>query len=142
MVVRRDHENRKMKAVKANRFRQVTEMADTAWNVEQFGSGLTAVLVAALTDVRGFDPLSRVVTECAAAAEAVCCERPIACTAGCPHCCVLNVSILLPEGMIIAEWLQERLSPSELGVLLKRLADHCRRVRWMEDDERITKQVS
>lgn len=117
-------------------------MVDSAWNVERFGSELTAVLVAAMAGLRDFDSLSRAVTECAAAAEAVCCERLIACSAGCPHCCVLNVAILLPEGMVIADWLRERLPPSALNALRERLAAHCRRVRWMEDDERISKQVA
>ena len=117
-------------------------MANGAWNAERFGSGLTASLVGALADVRDAVSLVRAVTMCATAAEAVCCERPMACAAGCPHCCVLNVAILLPEGMIIADWLRKQLPPSALDSLRGRLSDHCRRVRWMGDDERITKQVA
>ena len=117
-------------------------MADSAWNVEQFGPELTAALVDSLAGEVDALTLGRAVAECAAAAETLCCDRPIACRAGCPHCCVLNVSVLLPEGMIIAEWLRERLPPAALGALVGRLAAHCRRVRWMEDEERITKQVA
>lgn len=117
-------------------------MVDGVWNVERFGSGLTATLVAALAGGRDAVSLTRAVSGCAAAAEAVCCERPMVCTAGCPHCCVLNVAILLPEGMIIADRLRERLPPSALDALRGCLAGHCRRVRWMEDDERISKQVA
>ena len=65
----------------------------------------------------------------------------MACTAGCPHCCVLNVAILLPEGMIIAEWLKARLLPSELHDVQKRLKDHRSMTRWVDDEERITKRM-
>lgn len=116
-------------------------MADSAWNVEQFGPELTAAMVDLLAGEVDALSLGRAVAECGAAAETLCRDRPIACRAGCPHCCMLNVSILLPEGMIIAEWLRERLQPTALGALVGRLAAHCRRVRWMEDEERITKQV-
>jgi len=100
------------------------------------------MLVATLAGVRDAASLALVVSECTAAAEVICCDRPMACAAGCPHCCVLNVAILLPEGVIIADWLRQRLPSSALGALRGRLADHCRRVRWMEDEERITKQVA
>jgi Fe-S-cluster containining protein len=123
-------------------FRRVIEMVGSAWDVKRFGSELTAALTDTLAGEVDAASLSRAVTKCAAAAEAVCGERPIACAAGCPHCCVLNVSILLSEGMIIADWLRERLPPTALAALRGRLAAHCRRVRWMEDDERITKQVA
>lgn len=116
-------------------------MSDGAWSVEGFGSGLFSALVDSLAGEVDAVSLGCAVAECAASAEAVCCGRPIACSAGCPHCCVLNVSILLPEGIIIAKWLRERLPSPELAVLAGRLAAHCRRVRWMEDEERITKQV-
>ncbi len=116
-------------------------MGDGAWDVDRFSSGLTAGLVAALAGGRDALSLARALTGCAMAAEAVCSERPMACAAGCPHCCVLNVSILLPEGMVIADWVQERLSPPALGALRERLAAHCCWVRWMEDEERITKQT-
>lgn len=117
-------------------------MVDGAWNAEQFGSELTSALVDILAGEVDALSLGMAVTECAAAAEAFCCDRPIACRAGCPNCCVLNVSILLPEGMIIAEWLRKRFPPPALAKLVGRLAAHCRRVRWMEDEERITKQVA
>ena len=117
-------------------------MVDSAWNAERFGSGLTATLVADLDGVRDAASLALAVTKCAAAAEAVCCDRPMACAAGCPHCCVLNVSILLPEGMVIADRLLEGLPPPALDALRGRLAAHCRRVRWMEDDERVYQQVA
>lgn len=116
-------------------------MAGNALNTECFGSELTSVLLAVLAGGLDAGSLARAITECAAAADLVCSERPIACTSGCPHCCVLNVTILLPEAMIVADWLSERLPPSRLEEVRVRILDHCRRVRWMEDDERITKQI-
>jgi len=117
-------------------------MIDSTWNVDLFSSELTAVLGNALAGARDTTALELAVTECAAAAEAVCCGRPMVCTAGCPHCCVLNVAILLPEGVVIADWLQKRLSSSELGALRERLALHRARTRWVDDEERITKHVT
>lgn len=116
-------------------------MIDRDLNSKQFVPDLTASLSATLAGGLNADSLARAVTECAAAADLLCSKRPIACTSGCPHCCVLNVSILLPEGMIIANWLRRRYSPSELDTARARISAHCRRIRWMEDDERITKQV-
>jgi Fe-S-cluster containining protein len=63
----------------------------------------------------------------------------MACAAGCPHCCVLNVAILLPEGMIIADRLREGLPPAALSAVQKRLATHRDWGRWMDDEERIAK---
>lgn len=128
--------------MKVNRCKQVTKMGDSAWSVDRFGSELTAVLVAALAGRRDAAALAQAVTESAAAAEAVCCERPMACTAGCPHCCVLNVAILLPECMVIADSLREQLPPLALDALRGRLKAHCRWVRWMDDEERITKNTA
>lgn len=116
-------------------------MPDSAWNSERFGSELTSTLAAVLDERVDAVSLAQAVSQCAAAAEDLCRERPIACAAGCPHCCVLNVAVLLPEAMIIADWLRARLNQPELNALRGRIADHCRRVRWMEDDERISKQV-
>jgi Fe-S-cluster containining protein len=117
-------------------------MIDSAPSIERFGSDLTSALLATLAGGLDAESLALAVTECAAAADLLFCKRPIACTAGCPHCCVLNVSILLPEGMIIANWLRERYPQPELDTVRDRIAAHCRRIRWMEDDERITKQVA
>lgn len=116
-------------------------MCDSAWSVDRFGAELTAVLVTLLEGTRDAAALSQAVTECAAAAEVICRDRPMACAAGCPHCCVLNVAILLPECMVIADWLLEQLSSSALDALRARLAAHNRFVRWMDDEERITKKT-
>ena len=53
---------------------------------------------------------------------------------------MLNVAVLLPEGMVIADWLRERLPPAALAELRKRLAYHRSWGRWMDDEERIARQ--
>src|SRR5512137_2102175 len=103
-------------------------MIDSVPSIERFGSDLTSALLATLAGGLGAGSIALAVTECAAAADLLCCKRPIACTSGCPHCCVLNVSILLPEGMIIANWLRERYPQPELDTVRDRISAHCRRV--------------
>jgi len=105
-------------------------------NVEHFGAGLAAELNAMLAGRIDAAALSRAVAHAAAAAEAVCRNRPMACAAGCPHCCVLNVAVLLPEGLAIAAMLQAQLAPAALDSLRQRLATHSSWVRWMDDEER------
>lgn len=117
-------------------------MVDNRWDADRFSSALTAKLLAALAGMRDTNALAMALTECAAAAEEVCCGRLMACAAGCPHCCVLNVAILLPEGMIIADWMRERLLPSELEAVRKSLAVHRSWARWMDDEERIIKRMA
>ncbi len=117
-------------------------MTENRWNADRFAHDLTGKLTAALTEVRNAASLALAVTKCAAAAESACSGRQLACTAGCPHCCVLNVAILLPEGMAIADWIRERLSPSELDAVKERLEVHRSWARWMDDEERIVKKAS
>ncbi|WP_224982857.1 YkgJ family cysteine cluster protein [Geomonas agri] len=102
---------------------------------------MTATVVEALR--KGADPatVARMLESCADAAQGLCNDRPYACAAGCPHCCVLNVAVLLPEAMTIALWLRERLSGTELAGLQMQLATHRSWARWMDDDERILKQM-
>ena len=116
-------------------------MANNKWNVDLFSSDLSATLLTDLSGAIDTTILAWVVSKCAAIAEKVCCDRPIACTAGCPHCCVLNVAILLPEGVIIADWMREQFPLSELDAIRKRLAIHRAWVRWMDDEERIAKHA-
>lgn len=117
-------------------------MIDKPPDIEQFNSDLTSALAATLAGGLNAASLALAVTECAAAADRLCSKRPIACTSGCPHCCVLNVSILLPEGMIIANWLRERHTQVQLDTICARISVHCRRIQWVEDEERITKQLT
>jgi hypothetical protein len=65
--------------------------------------------------------------------------RPVACRAGCPYCCVLNVTVLLPEAAVIATRLTSEASRLPL---LARLDHQRKKVRWMEDGERVRRQVA
>lgn len=63
------------------------------------------------------------------------------CRAGCPHCCVLTVTVLLPEAAAIAARLVVTLSTAERVPLADRLDYQRMRVRWMEDGERVRRQI-
>jgi hypothetical protein len=117
-------------------------MGDFRWDPDTFRSEVMSRLLATLADKRDTAALAAAVAGSAAAAEAICVGRQMACTAGCPHCCVLNVAVLLPEAMIIAEWIRDRLSAPELAALQKELRLHRCWVRWMDDEERILKHES
>jgi len=64
-----------------------------------------------------------------------------ACRAGCPHCCVLNVTVLLPEAAAIADRLAGNLSTDDLASLVARLDHQRMRVRWLEDGERVRREI-
>ena len=61
----------------------------------------------------------------------------IACEPGCAACCRVNVTVLLPEAIAIAAYLDQTYSGEGLASLKKRIADTATRVRWMDDEERI-----
>ncbi len=63
-------------------------------------------------------------------------HKTVACKAGCFHCCVLNVAVLLPEAVAIAAGFPCIVSGAGCDAQLKRLQSHALRVRWMEDSER------
>lgn len=63
-------------------------------------------------------------------------RRLIACRAGCSTCCAVNVAVLLPEAMAIAEYLTGSFPPAGLPRLKAGLGQTAQKVRWMEDDER------
>jgi Fe-S-cluster containining protein len=110
---------------------------DNVLDFTGFTADLEQELVQLLGNERGMPGVRRALGACAMAAEACCTAEPAACGPGCPHCCVLNVAILLPEGIVIADWLLERLAPAELTPLRQRLARHRSTARWMTDEERI-----
>lgn len=116
-------------------------MDDHSWDVDRFTAGLRERLARAMGAARDAAALATAVKASAEAAEEPCSGRAMACSAGCPYCCCLNVAILLPEAMIIAEWMRERLSPSALLSMQESLADHRSRIRWVDDDERIAKKI-
>jgi len=108
----------------------------------QFKDDLTAKLTEMLAGERDEKIFGRMVAVCAEAGEAACAGRSLACVAGCPHCCVLNVATLLPEVMIITGWLGRRLGPEELKDLRGRLDAHRSWARWMDDEERVLRKAS
>lgn len=116
-------------------------MSDLTWNVDQFCSDLTGTLMEMFSVEQEENILSRGVVACAEMAEGVCSGRRMACGPGCPHCCVLNVAILLPEGMLIADWLRYECTSEELSDLRERLSSHINWGRWMDDEERIARKV-
>jgi Fe-S-cluster containining protein len=109
--------------------------------LEECGLALRAALVARLAGGRELATLEGMLTACATAVEDACADRPCDCGPGCPHCCALNVAVLMPEALVIAAWLRERLAPPVLAELHRRLVAHCSRVRWVDDEERIFKQI-
>ena len=113
-----------------------------SWKEEEFSLRITAKVARGLEGGVTFDAMAAVVSGCAEDAEALCSDRPMACAAGCPYCCVLNVAALLPEAMRIAQWLTEKLSPRALSELRESLAEHRSWTRWMDDEERILKRKS
>ncbi len=115
---------------------------DGTWDADAFSVDLATELRPVLTDMRDPSILVRAVRISAERAEEVCAGRPMACRAGCPSCCVLNVAVLLPEGMLVADWLRQRLTSAGLSEMRERLTAYRTRARWMDDEERIAKGVS
>lgn len=102
---------------------------------------LEAELAVILSDAResgnGEAGLVQALALCADRAETHCAGREMACARGCRHCCVLNVAVLLPEAMHIAETIRTDWPAPAWSALLKRLASHSNRERWMDDEERV-----
>lgn len=61
----------------------------------------------------------------------------VACGPGCGACCILNVSVLMPEAFAITWFLQRRFAREDLDVLQARLKEISIRTRWLDDEERI-----
>ncbi len=72
----------------------------------------------------------------ALASEPETCLSEVACGPGCGHCCVVNVSVLLPETESVIADLRERLDSGELADLARRVEDLYRRIAGLADDER------
>jgi len=63
-------------------------------------------------------------------------DELIACGPGCGHCCILNVSLLLPEVHAICRYLKSKLDPPGLHDLHRQAAALDRRVGGLDDEER------
>lgn len=64
-------------------------------------------------------------------------ESRLACRAGCSACCTVNVATLPVEGIAVAGYLRQRLTPAEIAGRAAALLAFHDQVRWCEDDERI-----
>lgn len=102
---------------------------------------LALVLSDALGNGRVEEGLAQALTLCVTAAESLCTGREAACKGGCPHCCVLNVSVLLPEALLMTEQIKAQWSAHEWRSLQDRLAHHRNWVRWMDDEERVMRRA-
>lgn len=100
---------------------------------------LAVDLLATVHDTSGFAATMSAYTDLA---EQLVGHKPVACKAGCSHCCVLNVAVLLPEAVAIAGWLSMHCTGTGYDAQLKRLQAYALRVRWMEDSERIHRQTT
>lgn len=102
-------------------------------------------LAAILSDARGNGDveagLVQVLAHSAERAETHCAGREMACARGCRHCCVLNVSVLLPEAMHIADTIRTAWPAAAWLELQKRLESHRNRARWMDDEERVMRSA-
>jgi Fe-S-cluster containining protein len=61
----------------------------------------------------------------------------VACGPGCGACCVLNVSVLFPEAIAIAWYLERSLTEKALDEVLSRLHELLITTRWLDDEERL-----
>lgn len=111
----------------------------TPWNRDPFCKALDSGLAGIFSGLKDLETLAKATALCAEEAEKVCSGRSADCAAGCPHCCVLNVAVLLPEAAVISAWIKERLDVNEIGRLTDRLVAHASWTRWMEDEERIAR---
>uniref|UniRef100_A0A831U1R6 YkgJ family cysteine cluster protein n=1 Tax=Geobacter metallireducens TaxID=28232 RepID=A0A831U1R6_GEOME len=64
-------------------------------------------------------------------------RRLMACGPGCAVCCRVNVTVLLPEAIAIAAYLEDTRGSEEFTHLKMRIAATAARVRWMDEEERI-----
>lgn len=66
----------------------------------------------------------------------------IACGPGCAHCCVVNVAVLQPEAVTMVDYLQRKLSASQLLDLERKIGELYAGIRWLDEEERIRWQQS
>jgi Fe-S-cluster containining protein len=68
-------------------------------------------------------------------------DRPIACKAGCAHCCRLKVLVTAPEAIRIADWLEARFDPGALDALRAHVADTDNRTHGMTVQQRLEAKI-
>lgn len=64
-------------------------------------------------------------------------STPTACGPGCGTCCAINVEILEPEALAIAEYVQQTFSAAHRAKLSTDLATLHQETRWLDDEERM-----
>jgi Fe-S-cluster containining protein len=114
-------------------------MAPSDWHL--LDDELAAILSDAMGNGNVEAGLVQALAFCAERAETHCAGREMACGRGCRHCCVLNVSVLLPEAMRIAETIRREWPAPAWSALQKRLECHRNRERWMDDEERVLRSA-
>ena len=102
---------------------------------------LGAMLAAARENGNVEAGLMQALDLCADRTEAHCAGREMACARGCRHCCVLNVSVLLPEALRIAGTIRTAWPAPAWNALQQRLKSHSNRERWMDDEERVLRSA-
>lgn len=112
--------------------------------MEDFARETEALAIAGLRRAAGAAAVAEAMAEVVAAAEGALAfnaspqlRERIACARGCGTCCVVNVAVLYPEAVAIAEYLRRTRSASELETLTERLEELYRHVVWLDDDERV-----
>ena len=67
---------------------------------------------------------------------------PIACAAGCPHCCHAKVIVFAPEALRLAAHLRATLAPAALDALRGRVAETDARTRGTSRDDRAELRIA
>lgn len=112
-------------------------MKDRDIDLRKIESRLFQVVAELLSTAHDQKGLTAVMSAFADSVEELAGHREVACRAGCSHCCVLNVAVLLPEAAVIAAWLEQQTPVNDRESLQQQLRQQAVRVRWMEDSERI-----
>ena len=63
-------------------------------------------------------------------------EFPIACRAGCSHCCYMRVLVTEPEVIFLLQFIRETFTEVKLQQLISRLQDTDRATRGMSEENR------
>ncbi len=61
----------------------------------------------------------------------------IACKAGCGTCCAVTVAVLFPEIVAIDKFVKTHLAPEKQRLIVQRVAELFRKVRWLDEEERL-----
>ncbi len=123
-------------------------MMPALFDVMGFTEEIAALSAGKLACARTASDVGTLMGEVTAYAEGVLDERlgpeekaPIACRAGCSACCGVNVAVLVPEAIAIAEFIRETFVEGALAEMRARVDWLAERVRWVDDEERIRLRI-